>query len=566
MTDAEKTPVRESTVPLLSSDDIDTAEDPGSPTYPMSPISAGTATDDDESKANADAQERPEKSQTASLRSKVSLKSQHALPNSETPAISGTRAISQASTTTSQTSLRSQPSDKIQEKAPSSADPEKTPTKNIIAGATLESEAKSSVSIDSRGNRKIKWWENKPYTGKPVDGPYGWVVVVASCVMLMFAMGVVNAYGAYETQYQVDQFKETPVSTLMWIGTLEWTAMNFVSIPAGILCERFDTRLVTFVGGLVMGAALIAASFCDDAVWKLLLTQGIVFGIGSSLVYIPATTIPSQWFDKHRPLALGLAVSGSGIGGLWLTPATNSMIQQLGTRWSLRITGIVVVAVNSVCSIFMRNRFRVPSRDKLVDFSVMRDTRFEFLFAGVVCAVTAYFTPFFHMPTFSVLVLGKTASFGNNMLTAINAASTVGRVATGRIAMSVGTMNTLVACTFLAGLSVLILWLPFESAGTLIACAVCYGFFCGGFISLCPVIIAQLWGVQRISTIVGLVYIASFIGGMVGAPASGAILDNIGHRTNYKPTIIFAGVFMMGAFMFFFFMRAWTSLTLFKKV
>ncbi|KAJ1800440.1 hypothetical protein LPJ59_001098 [Coemansia sp. RSA 2399] len=563
MTDAERTPpVRDSTVPLLSSDDIDMAEDPGSPTYPMSPMSAGTANDD--------TQERSQKSQTSSQRSQTSLKSQQPVPKSETPAISGTRAISQASTTKSQTSLDSQSSDKIQEKAAplssSSSDPEKTSPTNGIPGATLESEANSTESVDSRGNRKIRWWENKPHTGKPVDGPYGWVVVAASCVMLMFAMGVVNAYGAYETQYQVDQFKETPVSTLMWIGTLEWTAMNFVSIPAGILCERLDTRLVTFVGGVIMGAALIAASFCDDAVWKLLLTQGIVFGVGSSLVYIPATTIPSQWFDKHRPLALGLAVSGSGIGGLWLTPATNSMIQQLGTQWSLRITGIVVVAVNSVCSIFMRNRFRVPSRDKLVDLSVMRDTRFEFLFAGVICAVTAYFTPFFHMPTFSVLVLGKSASFGNNMLTAINAASTVGRIATGRIAMTVGTMNTLVVCTFLAGLSVLILWLPFESAGTLIACAVCYGFFCGGFISLCPVIIAQLWGVQRISTIVGLVYIASFIGGMVGAPASGAILDNIGHRTNYKPTIIFAGVSMMGAFMFFFFMRAWTSMALFKKV
>ncbi|KAJ2558058.1 hypothetical protein EV175_000983 [Coemansia sp. RSA 1933] len=553
MTDAEKAPVRESAVPLLA-DDIDITEDPGSPTYPMSPTSAGSEDREDILEAEEEVEQKPVAEEiAASQRSKASLKS----------GVSGTRAISEISSKSQAQSIQSAKSNKSNK---SNKGDEKAASVPGLGGVTLESETKSVSTVDSRGSRKLQWWENKPASGKPVDGPYGWVVVVAGCIMLMFAMGVVNSYGAYQEQYQLNQFPDTPVSTLLWIGTLEWTAMNFASIPAGILCERFDTRLVTFFGGLIMGAALIVASFCDDAVWKLLLTQGIMFGIGSSLVYIPVTTIPSQWFDKHRPLALGIAVSGSGIGGLWLTPATTHMIQQLGTHWSLRITGIVIVGVNSVCSLFLRNRYRVPSRDNYVDLSVLRDTRFEFLFAGVICAVTAYFTPFFHMPSFSVIVLGKSRSFGNNMLTAINAASTVGRVATGRIAMSVGTMNTLVVCTFLAGLSVLILWLPFESAGTLIACAICYGFFCGGFISLCPVIIAQLWGVQRISTIVGLVYIASFIGGMVGAPASGAILDNIGHKTNYKPTIIFCGACMMGAFVFFVLMRAWSSLSLLKKI
>ncbi|KAJ1641634.1 hypothetical protein LPJ64_006412, partial [Coemansia asiatica] len=342
----------------------------------------------------------------------------------------------------------------------------------------------------------------------------------------MFSMGCVNSYGSYQTQYHIDQFVNEDMSTLSWIGTLQFAVMNLFGIPSGILCERFDSRLVTFVGGVIMGVALIIASFCDDAVWKLMITQGIMFAIGASLVFIPATSIPSQWFTSKRALAVGIVVAGSGIGGLWLTPATDSMIENLGTGWSLRITGIIVVAVNSVASLFMRNRLKVTGHDKIVDFSIFRDIRFLFIFGGGICGTTAYFTPLFSLPSFAIQITGKSKSFSTNLITIINAASTVGRVATGQVAPFLGNINTLSVCTLIASLSILVLWLPFHATGTLIACAIVYGLFCGGFIGLLPVVMAELWGVHRIATIIGLLYIANFAGTMVGAPSSGAILDN----------------------------------------
>ncbi|KAJ1945614.1 hypothetical protein FBU59_002255 [Linderina macrospora] len=356
------------------------------------------------------------------------------------------------------------------------------------------------------------------------------------------------------------------MSTLAWIGTLQFAIMNAVGIPAGILCERLDSRLVTFLGGVIMGVALIIASFCDSAVWKLIITQGIVFSLGASLVFIPATSIPSQWFVKYRALAIGIVVAGSGIGGLWLTPATDSMIKNLGTGWALRITGIVVIAVNSVSSIFMRNRLKVQSRDKVVDFSLLRDIRFMFIFAGAIFSTTGYFTPFFDMPTYAVKIVHMEENLASNLVTIINAASTAGRVLTGQIAIMMGNINALVLCMGVAALSLLVLWLPFETPGTAIACAVIYGFFCGGFISLLPVIIASIWGVSRIATIIGLLYIANFIGTLCGAPSSSAILDNIGHGTNFRPTIAFSGCFMAAAFVMFCCLRIAASRDLRKKI
>ncbi|ORX68531.1 MFS general substrate transporter [Linderina pennispora] len=421
----------------------------------------------------------------------------------------------------------------------------------------LESMAESQDNIaDEKGNMSTsesglgstqpvaKWWESNKH---------GWFVVISGCLMMMFSMGCVNSYGSYQTYYHAHQFPEEPTSTLAWIGTLQFAVMNAVGIPAGILCERVDSRLVSFVGGVIMGVSFIIASFCDTAVWKLMLTQGIVFSIGASLVFIPAVSFPSQWFVKYRPLAVGIV-------------PTNSMIDRLGSGWALRISGIIIIAVCSVCSIFMRNRLKLESREKVVDFSVLHDVRFLFIFAGAIFSTTGYFTPFFDMPMYAFKVVDMDASLAKNLVTIINAASTAGRVVTGQIAVIVGNINALLVCMFVAALSLLVLWLPFEATGTTLACSIIYGFFCGGFISLLPVIIADLWGVSRIATIIGLLYIATFMGTMIGAPSSSAILDNIGHGTNFRPTIAFSGCFMAASFLAFCGLRIATNRKLLKKV
>ncbi|KAJ1662696.1 hypothetical protein IW140_006197 [Coemansia sp. RSA 1813] len=432
-------------------------------------------------------------------------------------------------------------------------------SQSTVDGINAASANMGSEKSADTTHSKPRWWENKSLEEKPVDGAYGWAVVASGGVMMMFSMGGINAYGAYQTYYHLNQFPNEPMSNLSWVGTLQFAGMSVFGIPAGILCERFDTRIVTFIGGLIMGVSLIIASFCDSAVWKLILTQGTVFSIGASLVFIPATSIPAQWFVKYRAISMGIAVAGSGIGGLWLTPASRGMIESLGTGWALRITGIITFVATSISSLFMRNRLRVEGREKIVDFSVFRDIRFIFVFLGAVCGITGYFTPFFSLPTFAIQKIGKSESFGNNLITIINAASIVGRIGTGQLAPYFGAINTMASCTFIAALSILVLWLPFETTGTAIACAIIYGIFCGGIISLLPVVLADLWGVQRISTIIGLLYIANFIGGMIGAPSSGAIVDDIGHGTNFKPAITFSGVFMLAAAIFFTLLRFATN-------
>lgn len=49
---------------------------------------------------------------------------------------------------------------------------------------------------------------------------------------------------------------------------------------------------------------------------------------------------PSQWFSKRRGIATGLAVSGSGLGGLAMSLVSQELLSHVGFAWTMRINAM----------------------------------------------------------------------------------------------------------------------------------------------------------------------------------------------------------------------------------
>lgn len=49
--------------------------------------------------------------------------------------------------------------------------------------------------------------------------------------------------------------------------------------------------------------------------WALILTQGVITGIGSGIAAPLFMSLPSQWFLRRRGLASGITMGGAGLGG-----------------------------------------------------------------------------------------------------------------------------------------------------------------------------------------------------------------------------------------------------------
>ncbi|KAJ2596592.1 hypothetical protein GGF39_003390, partial [Coemansia sp. RSA 1721] len=351
-----------------------------------------------------------------------------------------------------------------------------------------------SVSNQDAEKQKLASRDNAtaaedPATTKPeheLDSKFGWLVVLGSFFNLMLSIGTTTTYGIYLQEYKLVVFPDASSSFLSWIGTLQFAMMCFFGIGVGVLCEHYDTRILSAFGTVVSAVALIIASFCNSP-WKLLLTQGIVFGFGASFIYITGLTLPPQWFVKYRALATGIAIAGSGIGGLWLSFMIRAAITNIGWKWALRITGLIIFGVCGPVSLLMKTRVKPAKRDKIIDLSVLCDKNFIFLFFSALFGASGYYIPFFFMPSYSVVVLGKPDSWGTNTSSIMNGASILGRVLMGQLGDRIGSLNTLFIATLISCLGILVLWLPFETTGTFVAAAVIFGFFSGAIVSLIPV-------------------------------------------------------------------------------
>ena len=70
------------------------------------------------------------------------------------------------------------------------------------------------------------------------------------------------------------------------------------------------------------------------------------------MLYYPVISLTPVFFDRHRGFAMGIAMAGSGAGGLVFAPVTQTLLQSYGAPVTLRILGVwnfvICVAVSFV--------------------------------------------------------------------------------------------------------------------------------------------------------------------------------------------------------------------------
>jgi len=175
---------------------------------------------------------------------------------------------------------------------------------------------------------------------KPPDGGWGWFVVFASFMIHVLADGITYTQGIYVVDLKL-AFNEGSAA-VSWISSI-LVGVTLGSGPiASILVNRYGCRVVTAVGA-VLAAFGLAISAAANSLVLLYFSIGVCTGLGFGLIYLPAIVCVSMYFEKHRALATGIAVCGSGIGTFIWAPLTQVLINSYGWQYSLLITGAIVL-------------------------------------------------------------------------------------------------------------------------------------------------------------------------------------------------------------------------------
>ncbi|KAF9343794.1 hypothetical protein BGX26_005196, partial [Mortierella sp. AD094] len=212
------------------------------------------------------------------------------------------------------------------------------PSPKFMPGKSINSTAPSIVEI-SQSPTLVDISDRAPD-----GGLRAWLVVIGSFLIHCYCFAPTEyIFGIFELKY-LELYPSSSHGSIAFIGTLGSSMTYFAGFVSGVYADKVGYRTTALLGTCLMALALILASFADQ-IWQLYLSQGVLLGIGASLVYYPAIGAPSHWFDAKRGLALGLAVSGTGFGGLGLAPATQAMMDAIGVKWTLRVLALICVVV-----------------------------------------------------------------------------------------------------------------------------------------------------------------------------------------------------------------------------
>jgi len=164
------------------------------------------------------------------------------------------------------------------------------------------------------------------------------------------------------------------------------------------------------------------------------------------------------------------------------------------------------------------------------------------LYGASLLVSLALFVPFVFVKTYAT-DRGIDSGAAATLVGIIGGASIVGRLGLGALGARLGAAR-LLQLSFGVLAASFLLWLGAGgSYAMLVAFAVVMGVGYGGFIALVPAVTATLFGTRGLGTILGALYTAAGVGGLIGPPVAGEIIE----RASYGAAIVSAMVLTAAA-------------------
>jgi MFS family permease len=315
--------------------------------------------------------------------------------------------------------------------------------------------------------------------------------------------------------------------------TLAMTGFAFGGVAMGRLCDRFGVVVAIMLGTLALGVGYVGASLVPTPLTFALVH--LFIGVGASATFGPLMADMSQWFVRHRGIAVAMAASGNYIGGALWPPVLQHEMASGG--WRHTYLGVGMFCVLATLPFMLALRRRAPahpiawplaaaSAGPARNLGVSPNALMVLLcVAGLACCVAM------SMPQVHIVAycgdLGYGPARGAEMLSAMLGFGILSRIGSGLIADRLGGAATLLIGSVLQGIS-LFLYLLFDGLVSLYIISALFGLFQGGIVPMYAIIVRQYFSPKEVGIRIGIVLMATLFGMALGGWMSGIIFDHTG--------------------------------------
>ncbi|KAF9583957.1 hypothetical protein BGW38_008025 [Lunasporangiospora selenospora] len=403
------------------------------------------------------------------------------------------------------------------------------------------------------------------------SGVRGYLVVFGGFLIILAAIGYVSVYGLFQSKYnEIYGAQGKSQSSISFVGSLACGFQFGFTIISGPAMNKFGHKTILWSGSIIGSLGLLLASWCTQ-LWQLYLTQGVMFGIGISLLNMAATAIPPLWYDKHRGLAMGICFCGAGVGGLALGFIVPALINAVDIYWTLRIFAIF----HFVCTAFAALVMRAPRqlsgppakpRTEVMNLAIMRDPGFLLWFLSAALFGFAYVVPFAYLPSYAKDVIGLDPNIqGGQLLAIMSGANAVGRIIIGFAGDRLGAIR-IASFSFIAAGGSCFIWMFAQTHGALIAFSIVYGFFSGAFFTLVASITANIVGLSDLGSGLTVIFLTNTPGNLFTLPIAGKLFESsvgtdVGSMMGYRSMIGYNAAMYIGSGLVLVFLMVYNRIT-----
>ncbi len=345
------------------------------------------------------------------------------------------------------------------------------------------------------------------------------------------------------TVYSWSVFREPLMSTYGFSAAQTATpysvflALFAFSMPiGGKLLTVIGTRWTLFIGAILVSAGWVGAGRVFT-LRALVLSYGVVGGLGVGLSYGVPLAVVGSWFPGRRGLALGLTLAGFGLSPFVTAPIAEILVETVGVARSFQTLGAAFLVVLAAATLFMKRAPATGTARQLVEHrsgdmsprEMIKSRAFWGLWVTFALGTFSGLTAIGMSAAFGIEVVGISAGAAAAAVAGFGVFNGVGRPLFGWLTDHLGARRAaLIAFALIAVGSMLALLAPIGGVPLYLAGFAVLWLLLGGWLAIAPTATAACFGPEHYPANYGIMYTAYGVGALSGGVVSGLLTEMTG--------------------------------------
>ena len=355
--------------------------------------------------------------------------------------------------------------------------------------------------------------------------------VVATAFLVLFCIVGIAVWGLpFYYDFMVQQFGWTRAQVTSGNALSKLVVGPVFGFIAGWMVDRFGPRSLMMAGILMAGAALVGLGSIST------LGMFYFFYVLNALGYVCGGPLPNQVllsrrFQKSRGKAMGFAYLGIGLGGAVAPWISLAFVQQFGWQAALRGLGLLLVLI-ALPAAFLIKDAPLPKENRAppaLPESRSAFTRIPFflLTLSSMFSIAAVSSTQQNLKLFLILDLNFTQSRATRVVSLVLSFSIAGRLLMGWLADRFPKKYVMLLIYLLIAASIPLLF-AVQSPPAMYAFAAVFGIGLGGDYMIVPLMTAEIFGVQLLGRLLGVILTAGNVAEAVSPWLLGRLRDATG--------------------------------------